>query len=165
MRKTLVIAALAAIMGFPAMAEDSLLSKGRNSGPIDITADSLEVSQNEKTAIFTGNVVAKQGAMTLKSRRMIVHYRDKSKGKDAIEKIEVEGGVVITTAEETARGRRGSYDTDRETVLLSGGVVLTKGNNVLKGSALEFNIATGKSRMINSGKERVRGLFVPEEKR
>lgn len=152
--------------------------KADSKKPIDITADALEVQQDKQMAIFSGNVVALQGAMKLTSSVMKVYYRsgDKTKsGEQGISKIEVEGNVFLKTAEETARGQKGIYDVDKERLTLIGDVVLTHGESVVKGESLEYDVAAGRSRIIGGtsvttqGQEagkggRVKGRFVPEQK-
>jgi len=137
--------------------------------PIEISADSLEVLQNEQKAIFKGNVVAIQGQVRLKADQMLVAYKQNAEGKNSISKIEVTGNVFLATPEETASGAKGIYNVDAKQIDLVGGVTLTRGPNVLKGSALTYNLATGKS-VVSGGGDlpgvkqqggRVKGLFVP----
>jgi lipopolysaccharide export system protein LptA len=148
--------------------------------PIDIAADTLEVLQEENKAIFTGHVVAIQGDVRLKSDKMVVHYAQKTadtgKGgaeSGAIKKIDVTGNVFLSTPEETASGAAGVYDVDAQTIVLNENVVLTRGKNTLRGSNLVYDFASGKSKLTGgttsvtkdaTGKERVRALFVPEDK-
>lgn len=145
---------------------------GSNSkAPIDIEADSLEVIQPQKKAVFSGNVVAKQSGMTLKANKMTVYYSGTDTKSNSISKIDVEGNVFLATAKETARGAAGNYDVVRNFVTLTGGVVLTRDKNVLKGSTLEYDIKNGTSKLIGGvsatgqSSGRVRGLFVPEDKK
>ncbi len=151
---------------------------GNSKAPIQIDADSLEVLQQQKKAIFSGNVIAKQSGMTLKADRMTVYYSGgdaKSTGPGkSISKIDVDGNVFLATAQETARGSTGNYDVVNDFVTLTGNVVLTRDNNVLKGSSLQYDIKNGRSKLIGgvstttggtaSGSGRVQGLFVPENK-
>ncbi len=148
-------------------------------GPIEITSDMLEVDQNTHVATFTGKVVAVQGQMHLTADRMRVFYIAGDAPRPAraegaaqsIEKIEVEGTVLMTTPTETARGQAGVYHAQSDTLTLTGEVVLTQGKNVLKGAHLVYSMATGKSMMKNAGgqavsgakPDRVRALFVPEK--
>lgn len=160
---------------FPAFAQDMKLDSRQ---PIEITADSLEVAQKEQNATFIGNVVAVQGDMKLTSDRMKVFYRsgEQAQGEaQAISRIEVEGNVFMTNDSETARSKSGLYDVDADKLFLKGDVVLTRGENVVKGAVLEYDLVTGKSRIVGAGatvqgsdgtpeggrKGRVRGLFVP----
>lgn len=162
------------MMVVPAAAQDMKLSGDE---PIEITADSLEVMQKEQMAVFVGNVVAIQGDMRLTSDRMEVHYRtgEQAKGDaQAVSRIRVTGNVLMRTPTETARSRSGLYDVDANTLTLNGDVVLTRGENVVKGDALAYDLTSGKSRIVGAGGAatateegkggstgRVRGLFVP----
>ena len=152
-----------------------LFNSGNSKAPIDISADSLEVLQNQKKAIFSGNVIAKQSDMTLKASKMTVYYSAKDTTGKGISKIDVEGNVFLATAKETARGASGVYDVVNDFVTLNGNVVLTRDNNVLKGNKLEYDIKNGRSKLsggtsttTNSGTSktggRVQGLFIPEGK-
>ncbi len=151
-----------------------------SNAPIDITADQLDVLQNENKAIFTGHVVAIQGDVRLTSEKMVVHYKEQAKkdkksdgaaAQNSIEKIEVEKDVFLTTPQETASGASGLYDVENKKITLNTNVVLTKDKNTLKGERLVYDFNTGKSTVTSGaeqpntpwkGKTRVRALFVPE---
>jgi lipopolysaccharide export system protein LptA len=147
--------------------------------PIEITSDALEVQQLQNVAIFTGNVVAIQNDVRLKSDKMTVYYTSSEEkkeggGKQTVKKIDVEGNVFLATPEETASGNRGNYNVEGEEIHLYENVLLTRGANTLKGSQLVYNFATGKSVVTggavaatgaSAGKERVRALFVPDQKK
>jgi len=92
----------------------------------------------------------------------------------AIKKINADGNVFLSTPEETASGANGIYDVEHQEIRLNTNVVLTRGQNVLKGDKLTYNFATGHS-MLNGGggdesnpdkvsNGRVRALFVPSGK-
>lgn len=172
-----------AAMPLQAFAQTAKLSKDE---PIEIVSDTLEVIQAEKRAIFTGNVIATQGKIHMKSDRMVVHYRDEE-GKAAptaapapepdssaigkgIYRINADGHVFFSSPTETAQGDRAIYTVDDDTIQLFGNVLLTRANNVLKGTTLVYNLKTGRSLLTGQaisqgGTGRVRGLFVPEEKK
>ena len=140
----------------PATAHDSKL-------PIEITADSLEVKQNEQLAVFRGHVDAKQGKMRLTANEVWVRYRPESDGESqgTISQINATGGVVFSTPSETARGDTGVYDVDDQVITLTGSVVLTRGGSVIRGEKLVLNLATGQSKIEST--QRVRGLFQPKK--
>lgn len=132
--------------------------------PIDIASDQLEVLQDQNKAIFSGNVIAKQGTTTLSSNSMTVYYTGGETGGKGISRIDADGNVVFTTPGETAQGDKGIYMVASNTIDLMGNVVLTQKENVLKGSALNYNLTTGRSVLSAGGSGRVRGLFVPSGK-
>lgn len=146
-----------------------------SSKPVEITADSLEVLQESRKAIFTGNVEAKQGEIDIRSERMIVYYSE-SGGKEndnkkqqagKVSKVEIDRNVFISTPKETAEGNKGMYDVGAGLITLEGNVALTSGKNIVKGDKLVYNLKTGQSKIVsgsgssNKKSGRVRGVFVP----
>ena len=66
-------------------------------------------------------------------------------GGQSIKRIEAEGNVVLTQPGEIAQGDSGVYDPIADTLVLENNVVLTRGENVVRGSRLDSNLATGVS--------------------
>jgi len=122
--------------------------------PIEITADSLEVLQDDQIATFVGNVDAIQGDLVLNSDQLRVHYRttedDSSGSSGSIRRIEASGHVFISSPKETAQGEFGVYDVDGALLTLEGSVVLTRDENVVRGERLEIDLATGRSQMFSA---------------
>lgn len=138
--------------------------------PIEITADALEVQQDEQIAVFTGNVDAAQGELNLRADKLIVHYRANAKESNAITMIEAFGNVFLSSPTEIAQGEKGVYNLDTDKIELTGGVVLTRGDSVIRGERLDMDLITGRSRVTGSGvltqengqgSGRVKALFVP----
>jgi lipopolysaccharide export system protein LptA len=141
--------------------------------PIEITADSLEVVQDEQIATFMGNVDAVQGDLVLTSDQLRVHYRGSGEAPGmtagSIRRIEAMGNVFLSSPEETAQGEFGVYDVDGALMTLEGAVVLTRDENVVRGERLEIDLATGRSQMFaavpstagGTPSQRVKAVFVP----
>ena len=162
----------------------------KSDAPIEIHSDTLDVLQTENKAIFKGNVIATQATTNMRAAEMVVFYRNNEEKKpeakaasadavpaanstaatpQGIYRIEAQGNVVFTTPGETALGEKAVYDVDKNTIDLYGGnVTLTRGQNVLKGTHLNHNMATSRSVLTGgattqAGKPaRVHGLFVPK---
>jgi lipopolysaccharide export system protein LptA len=144
--------------------------------PIEITADSLEVVQDQKIATFAGNVDAVQGDLVLSADQLRVHYGNDAaappgpQGMGSIRRIEAEGNVFLSSPRETAQGDTGIYDVAANQLTMEGAVVLTQGENVIRGQRLEVDLVSGRSRIFaavpstEGGKapQRVRALFTPE---
>lgn len=150
--------------------------------PVAIESDSLEVIQSSRRAIFQGNVIAKQGEMTLRSQQMTVFYAaDKNNAPNtkagsaaslgALKRIEVNGEVRLQTPGESAQAQRGRYDAQNNKLYLFGDVILKREGNRLQGSRLVYDLTSGSSLLSsdNDGKQpkssgRVKGVFTPSNK-
>ncbi|MFG1350612.1 LptA/OstA family protein [Xanthobacter autotrophicus] len=145
--------------------------------PVRINADSLEVRDKDKVAVFSGNVLVTQGDTTLRSRDLMVYYEgsvaqqaggqpagEQASGVDPsqkgqIRKLEAVGGVVVKTKEQTATGDSGVFEMKTNTVTLLGKpVVLTQGPNVIRGQKLVVDLVSGVSKFEGG---RVESLIVP----
>lgn len=183
MRLRLAVLALAGLLAvllpIRGLLAQAALPGQDSSEPIEIIADKLVVQQDQQIATFTGNVVAVQGDMTLKSDLLRVFY-EQQEGQQAasataaddtsIRRIEAEGNVNISNPKETAKGDSGVYDLPSQKMTLTGNVVLTSGDNVVKGSSLDMDLATNISTVYSDEKsadrreQRVRALFIPGKK-
>ena len=138
--------------------------------PVQIDAASLEVRDKDKKATFIGNVRMVQGDTTLRCRTLLVVYDQDAKpggmktakpgpgGQQQIKRVEAKGDVIVTQKDQVATGDNGTFDMESNTVTLFGGVVVTQGQNVLKGERLVVNLTTGVSR-VEAGRERVRAII------
>jgi lipopolysaccharide export system protein LptA len=87
----------------------------------------------------------------------------------SIRRIEAEGNVFLSSPRQTAQGERGVYDVASDQVTLNGSVVLTQGDDVIRGDRLEVDLTSGHSRVLavaptaseSAPAKRVRALFVP----
>jgi lipopolysaccharide export system protein LptA len=179
----LIVAALLAIAGAPLHAQPSKgppnalqgFSQNRDQ-PVHIEAATLEVRDKDKLATFSGDVKVKQGDTGLRCKSLVVFYEGNDAdgktlqaaspgpgGQQKIKRLEARGGVVVTHKEQTATGESGIFDMKTNTVTLNGNVVMTQGQNVLRGDRLVVDLTSGVSR-VESGKNgqgRVQGLFQP----
>ncbi|MEM8786345.1 MAG: lipopolysaccharide transport periplasmic protein LptA [Pseudomonadota bacterium] len=144
--------------------------------PIEITADQLDVFQDQQLAIFEGRVDAVQGELRLRSNKLKVYYdADTSRAQPTatgssgnIRELVATGAVQIWNASEQARGNVATYDLKQRSIRMTGDVVLTKGANSLQGTTLLIDLNTGKSK-LQGGKStvskpgRVRGIFEPPQ--
>ena len=166
----------------PAHAQKSLadsfggLSKDNNQ-PINIEADSLEVLDDKKFALFSGNVNVKQGKFHLVSKKLKVTYsgsvggakkKDEPKG---IKQIDATGKVAISTPDgQSATSDWAIFKVAQKIVTIGGNVVLSQGGNVMRGDKLVIDLNTGRSKLHSTststnGKKgkrpRISGVFMP----
>ena len=143
--------------------------------PVKISSATLEVRDKAKMATFSGDVHVIQGETEVRCNTLIVFYDDDSKdGKDKssskkapapeggrnqqIRRMEAKGNVIVTQKEQRAVGDRAEFDMRTNTVTMIGNVVVTKGDDVLRGQRMVVDLTTGVSR-VESGGGRVEGIF------
>jgi lipopolysaccharide export system protein LptA len=142
MKRIGLLLALAPLFAVPASGQ---ALKGHNSNaPVDVEADRIEVQDRADRAIFSGNVRVRQAGLSLNSARLTVAYSNGGGGVD-IERLDASGGVVVTSASETARGDFAIYDLPRRLITMVGGVTLTQGSNRVSGGRLVIDLNTGRA--------------------
>ncbi len=151
-------------------AQQAGLAAHDSSLPIEVVADRLTVEQNNRIAVFSGNVEAVQGELVLRADEVRVAYafgQERSEAAQPVERIEAIGNVIVTTPEETAEADRGIYDVVEGTMRLEGEVVLVRGDNVIEGGRLDIDLAAGRAVVTaDAGTgSRVRAVFVPPKER
>lgn len=138
---------------------------GIDSGqPVKIDADRFEVFDDRKQAIFSGNVILQQGPVRMQTQKLVVSYTggtDQQQG--SIKRLEASGKVIVRSKEQTATGDKATYEVGTRVIRVSGNVVLTQGENVIRGTDLVVDLTTGTSKLVStrSGTGRVQGVFQP----
>jgi lipopolysaccharide export system protein LptA len=144
--------------------------------PVKIQAASLEVREKEKTATFSGDVQVSQGDTELRCKTLNVFYDDEPggramkaaepgpSGQRQIRRIEAKGGVTVVQKDQHATGDSAIFNMRENTVTLTGNVVVTRGQDILRSQRLVVDLTSGVSKMDQG---RVEGLFQarnPEKK-
>lgn len=75
-------------------------------------------------------------------------------------RVEASGNVYFVTPDQNIRGDRAVYNLNDGTVVVTGDVILTQGQNVLTGGRLVYNVRNETARIESAG-SRVRGVFYP----
>jgi lipopolysaccharide transport protein LptA/LPS export ABC transporter protein LptC len=123
--------------------------------PVDIEAARLDVNDAAKRAVFTGDVRAVQGDFILGSSELTASYSgsaalagsdDKKLDAAQITKIVARSKVVVTSKDgQKATGDWADFDPKANTAVLGGNVVLTQGENIVRGTKLVIDMNTGES--------------------
>jgi lipopolysaccharide export system protein LptA len=135
----------------------------RNGQDVITARDSLEYWQERQVAVARGNATATRERQEIRADVLTAFFQESKQGQTALNRVEADGNVVITTPEEVARGREGVYNAAKGTATLTGDVRITRGKNQLNGERAVVNLNTGVSRLLPGGGEsgRVKGLFTP----
>ncbi len=133
--------------------------------PLDVEADSLDVDDTARLAIFRGDVITKQGEVTMRSPQIRASYtgsarladmnggtvQPSSGGSSQLERIEADGGVVVTTADgRKVTGTTARYEAKTNSVAVTGDVELSQQGTVVRGSRLVIDMASGKATIDTS---------------
>jgi lipopolysaccharide export system protein LptA len=175
-----VVFAVSEARPLPASAQSAASGQGgvfgAGAGPIDITADQLEVIDAENRAVWRGSVEAIQGANRMRAPSLTVYFAKSGQGSGrggapgagwgGIQRMEADGPVYYVTPQQNARGDHATYDAASNTIVMTGNVVLVQDKNVVQGDRLVIDTKTNHSTLSNTqgtGTARVRGVFYPNQ--
>jgi lipopolysaccharide export system protein LptA len=182
LKQLLAMSSLVGVTLLAPSAQAQLATGADNKGPIDVTADKLEMVDAEHLAIWRGNVEAVQNGSRLVADTLNVYFAGKSStpakpsktagpggasiGQDwgAVQRLVAEGHVFFVSQDQTARGEHAVYEMQPDTITMTGDVVVVQGDNVVKGDKLVIQVKTGHADIISNAQgrnkpERVRGVF------
>jgi lipopolysaccharide export system protein LptA len=149
-------------------------------------SESLEFWDRENLAVARGDALVVRGPNRVSGDVVVALLREAAGGAEGgagggeeIERVDVQGDVVIVTETDVVRGDEAVYDVDRDVATVVGDVRVTRGGNQINGAAAEVDFSTGISRMLPvrpppqgaAGAQasapppgRVRGLFLPGQR-
>jgi len=120
--------------------------------PVHIISDRLEAYQQQQRVIFIGNVVAKQGELTIRGDRMTIFYLEEKNPQPneeglagKVDRIEVDGGVHISQKEIVATGEHVVYFSEENKIVLTGKPRVERGKDSIQGEKITLFLDTEKS--------------------
>ncbi|MGO9008325.1 MAG: LptA/OstA family protein [Beijerinckiaceae bacterium] len=134
--------------------------------PINIESAKLDYYDKEQKLVYTGDVVAIQGEVTLKAPLLVVFLTPKdsnsSKGPPSsasqMRRWEASGHVTLISKDQIGTGDFGIYEKAENKFYLNGNVTLTQGSYITKGDHAVYDLDTG--RAVVTG--HVRSMFPPK---
>ena len=150
-------------------------------GPIDMSANELELVDAQHLAIWRGAVDALQGQNRLRADVVNIYFNGKASAGAAsgsgaapgrnwgkVDHMVADGHVYFVSPTQNARGDHAVYDLGPDTITLTGDVVVEQGQSVIHGAKLIIDVHTGHATMASTGQAsassgRVRGIFYPNE--
>ena len=148
---------------------------GSGKDPVDISADTNEVFQNEHRVVYRGQVEALQGVQRLRTPELTLYFTPREgapkaattgglgSGFGSISRMEATGPVYLVTPTQSAKGDHGTYEAASDTMVLTGNVVLLQDKNVVRGDRVVIDQKTGHATITSGPRTRVRGVFYPSE--
>ncbi len=140
--------------------------------PIQVEADRMESFQQENAVLFSGNVEARQGGLTIHADKMTVYYFSNEEiakqppgETQKIKKLFASGNVEIQNEGWVATGDNVEFFQNERKARLTGNTKVLQGNNMVTGDSLLLYLDEGKSIVEKSKKkgERVIAIIGPSE--
>jgi len=169
--------ALVLALGVVAPAAAQLAANSK--APVDVAADDLRTDNKNCIATYTGNVEALQDTARLRTDLLKVFAAPNAKGGGGgaapmsnscggITRIEAHGAVYYVSPEQRVHGDDAIYEAGPDTLTVTGDVVATQGQNVLRGTRMVINNQTGEGHMEGDAKGRnkpgrVRSVIYPDQ--
>lgn len=129
---------------------------------VNVTADNLQITEDENTALFTGNVIIIQGDMEMRAPRVLAIYGEG--GPSDLQNFTASGGRVWMTFDgQTAEGDEAYYDFIGRTLTLTGDVVVVNASGTVESARLVIDTRAGTSSFAGGSGSggRVTGVFTP----
>ena len=170
---------MAAVLALAAAVPAAAQLAPNSDAPLDVTADELEVVNNQCTSIWRGSAEALQDTARLRANVLTAKFATKPGSGSAapggggncgdLVGMEAQGSVYYVTPDQRVRSDRAVYDASAETITMTGDVIAVQGQNVLRGTKMVFNTRTGQGQMQgqSTGRNksgRVRGVFYPQKR-
>ncbi len=119
---------------------------------ITVTArDSLEWYDDRQIAVARGDAVAvREDGRRLAADVLTAQVVKPADGTARISRIDAQGHVLVSTANEIARGASGVYNVDNGIATLAGSVTITRGENELRGKYAVVDMNNNVSRLLSA---------------
>ena len=152
---------LALAVALPTAAQEEDNTKGRNEPPLVVESDEMVIRDTEQKAVYTGNVVATRGAMTLRSERLVVDYTEAG-----MRQAHAYGDPVrLRQGKRRGHADEATYFAANRSILLVGNAHLEEGANVVDGARIRYFLDGSRTEVFaaDEGEEggRARSVYDP----
>ena len=157
-------AALASGVAGAQAAGSGILPGASAKDPYTVDAGKLDYMEKDGKLVYSGDVIATQGATKVKGSTMTI-YLDKSGGGSdrQVRRIEMKGPVTVVQNGKIGVGDAGLYDKAENKWYLLGNVTLTEGSDVTQGDKLIYDLSNSTA-LVDAGKQgRVKSIFTPKD--
>lgn len=152
-----LLACIFLVLPLTVFAASGVSSQSR--GPVEITADRLEVDDKTQVLIFEGNAVASQDDITIHGDRLTVRYAGEER---EIVQVVAEGKVRILQGTRTATGERAVLYHSEERIVLTGSPQVRDGDNFVQGQEVSIYLNDQRSVVSGGAGGRVNAVFTPQ---
>lgn len=143
-----------------------------SSAPVDISADEQENINSQCRTIFRGNVEMLQDKSRLRANVVNAYSSRKpgqagSNGCGEIDRVEADGDVYFVNQGQTVHGDHAVFTYANDTIVITGDVIVVRGQDVARGDRMTFNTKTNDVKLESNTKGRskagrVRAVIYPD---
>jgi len=126
---------------------------------ITITSDRMELDQKKNTVIYMGNVVTVRGNVTMKSDTLTATYNPEMK---RLTEVVAEGNLEVSQGNRIATGAKAVFNSENNSVVLTGNPVIRHGNSQVSGSRIILFINEERG-VVEGGSQRVKAVIFPDD--
>ncbi len=129
---------------------------------VNVTADNLEITEDDNTALFTGNVTITQGTMQMLAQRVDVLYGEGGPS-DLVEFTATGGRVHMAMDGQTIDGDNAVYNFAQRILTFTGNVVVKNASGTVNADRLVIDTRAGTSSFSGGPAQggRVTSTFTP----
>jgi lipopolysaccharide export system protein LptA len=137
--------------------------------PIEITADKLVTDNQNRSALFSGNVTAVQGDTKLTADELTIVYKSKSSGESTgtndIERLKANGHVRIAFDNKLAVSNQAVYIIEERKLVLEGpGSKVISDQDEITGTKITFYRNDGRMTLEGDGQNKVKAVIHSEQR-
>lgn len=166
--KRLPLLAVIVSLAFAGGAAQAQLLGSRAQGPLGLTADASDFSQDRCQSQWRGRVEATQDQSRLRADQLDVffHRNGPRNCTGDFERLEATGNIFYVTPDVKARGDKAVYLAANNTITITGKVIVTSDQGVTETNRLVLNTTSGEARMgdADANGQRVRAVIYPSKK-
>ncbi len=136
-------------------------SEGRSDQPLRITSQQLEADNKNQVIIFTGKVIARQGAVTLYADVAHVYYEKKEEGNE-VREIVATGNVKMQQEDRLATGQKAVFTNADQKIVLTGQPKVWQGKDMVSGEKIIVLLDEDKSFVESGSDQKVEVILYPK---
>jgi len=133
----------------------------RNKQPMKIKSNELATDTNKRTSVFSGNVSARQGDLTIFAEKLIITY---SADNHDVEKVEAFDKVRIIQGARQAQAGHAVYENKAGRITLDGAPRVSQGEDAVSGKIIDYYLDEQKSVVTGGADVRVEAVIHPGNK-
>ncbi len=133
----------------------------RSDQPLRISSQVLEADNKNRVILFRGNVLAKQGDLTIQADAARVYYDKKGEGTE-IREIVASGNVKIYEGDRLATGNKAVLDNREQKIVLTEQPKVWQGKDMVSGEKITVFLNEDKSIVEGGPDRRVEVILYPK---